>query len=177
MDELWIVKSYLKNKKLVLDSVKCYKGRHVSYLPTQKKKKEEDSRVSKKIQKRRRPERSLKETEERQGQTFCLMLPSSSRLPKQLFSSFVRGGIKDAQYFSMVFSKGKVEKPRVACVVSKKVSPLATKRNLFRRRMYQAVREVGLHKFYSNTIIYLKKPGASLKKKEMAEFMLEAVSK
>ncbi|MEK7505466.1 MAG: ribonuclease P protein component [Patescibacteria group bacterium] len=104
------------------------------------------------------------------------MLPSSSRLPKRLFSSFVRGNVKDNQYFSVVFSRDKTDNPRVACVVSKKVSPLATKRNLFRRRMYEAVREVGVFKFKSHVIIYLKKPGAVLKKKDMAELLLPVLS-
>ncbi len=105
------------------------------------------------------------------------MLPSSSRLSKQHFSSFVRGQTKDNQYFSLVSGKHKTDKPKIACVVSKKISPLATQRNLFRRRMYEAVRSVGLGRFYSDTIIYLKKPGTSLRKKELEDLILELVSR
>jgi ribonuclease P protein component len=92
------------------------------------------------------------------------MLPKRQRLTRSGFKEALIGGsIVHTPHFSARVNKvNKTEKPRYSCVVSKKVAPLATDRNLIRRRVMDAARGGA-----KSAIFYAKKDAGKISFQEL----------
>ncbi len=105
------------------------------------------------------------------------MLRKSQRVPKDLFpSTKTQKQLVSSLLFSISYSKSS-EKARISCVVSKKVSPSAVKRNLVRRRIYEAIRPVLTAESSGTVVVYAKKPVILSKFKDLLEDLTSALSK
>ncbi len=107
------------------------------------------------------------------------MFRKKNKLPSFLFPRVLKDGEKkENNYFKIVFKKNDFSFPRVGIIVSSKVSKLAVKRNLLKRRIRNIIKEF-LPLFSSNwdIIIIAKKDLLSLSYSQEKEELKKILSR
>jgi ribonuclease P protein component len=91
------------------------------------------------------------------------MLKKSQRISTNRVSWLLKKGLPlSNNFFSAKFHLNKAPQSRYSVVVSKKIEPLATDRNLLRRQLYEILRDLPLSSSNIDCILIVKPALASL---------------